>query len=54
MDIGLRGDATDIKAGTSHLRTLENRDLQTLFGGVFSGAVTAWPRADDDEISCCH
>ena len=51
MDVGLRGDAADIKTGASHLRALEDRDLQALFGGVFSGAVTAWPRADDDPVT---
>ena len=54
VNVGLRGDAADIETGASHLRALEDRDLQALFGGVFSGAVTAWPRADDDQISLSH
>ena len=54
VDIGLRGDAAHIETSTTHVVALEDDDLQALLGGIFSGAVTAWPRADDDEISCCH
>ena len=54
VDVGLRGDAAEIETGASHLRALEDRDLQALFGGVFSGAVTAWTRTDDDQISLSH
>ena len=54
MDIGLRGNTTHIQASATHLRVLEDCDLQALFGSVFSGAVATRPRADDDKISCCH
>ena len=50
MDIGLRGDTADIEAGASDIGVLEDDDLQALLGGIFSGAVTSWPRADDDQI----
>ena len=54
MDVGLGGDTAYIKTGAAHLRALEDNDLQALLGSIFSGAVTAWPRADDDEISFFH
>jgi hypothetical protein len=54
VDVGLGGNATYVEAGASHFASLENRDFKALLGGIFSGAVTAWARADDDEISCCH
>ena len=54
MDVGLRGDTADIETGASHLRALEDRDLQALFGGVFSGAITTRPRTYYYQISCCH
>ena len=50
MDIGLRGDTADVETGASDIGVLEDDDLQALLGGIFSGAVTAWPRADDDQI----
>ena len=50
VDVGLRGDAADIETGASHLRALEDRDLQTLFGGIFSGAVTTRASADNNQI----
>jgi hypothetical protein len=51
VDIGLRGDTAYIETGASHLGGFEDHDLQSLFGGVFSGAVTAWARADDNQIN---
>ena len=48
VDIGLRGDAAHIEAGAAHVVALEDDNLQTLLGGIFSGAVTPRPRADDD------
>ena len=54
MYIGLCGDTTHIQACTANIVAFEDNYLQTLFGGIFSGAVTSRPRADDDEIRCCH
>ena len=50
VNVGLRGDAADIETGASHLRAFENHDLQTLFGGVFSGTVSARASADYNQI----
>ena len=50
VDVGLRGDAADIETGASHLRTLEDHDLQALFGGVFCGAISARASADYNQI----
>ena len=54
VDIGLRRDTANIQTGASHLSILEDDDFRALLGSIFSGAVTARPRADDNEISCCH
>ena len=54
MDVGLRGDATHIETGAPYVVTLEDHNLQALFGGIFSGTVATRPRADDNQISCCH
>lgn len=52
VDIGLGGDAAHIEACAAHLASLEDRDLQTLSGGIFSGAVATRPRTDDNQICC--
>ena len=54
VDEGLRGDTAHIETSTSHLCALEDDDLQTLLGCVFSGAVTSRSSTDDNQISCCH
>ena len=51
VDVGLRGDAADIETGAPDGSFLEEGHLQSLLGGVFSSAVTAWTRTDDDQIS---
>ena len=54
VNVCLRGDATHIQTCSSHLASLVDDDLQTLFGSIFSGTVTARSRTDNDQISCCH
>jgi hypothetical protein len=54
VDIGLGGDAAYIETGSTHVATLEDHDLQALFGSIFSGAVASGPRADDDKIKAIH
>ena len=54
VNVGFRGDTAYIQARASHLASLEDDDLQTLFGSIFSSAVTARSRTDNDQISCCH
>ena len=51
MHIGLRGNTADIEAGASDMIPFEDRHLQALLGGIFSGAVAAWASADDNEIT---
>ena len=54
MHIGLGGDTTHIQAGATYLRTFEDNHLQALLSGIFSGAVTTWARADDNQINLRH
>ena len=50
MNVCLRRNTTYIQTSASHLSVLEDYHLQALLGSVFSGAVTAWARADDNQI----
>ena len=50
----LRGNATNVQTGPSDVLPFDNDNLQTLFRSIFSGAVSTWSSADDDEVSFCH
>ena len=50
MDVGLRGNAPHVQTCTTNIVGLEDNDFQPLLGGIFSGAVTARSRADDEKV----
>ena len=54
MHVSLSWNTTHIKTCTTNLRALEDNNLQAFLGCIFSGAVTAWARADDNQISFVH
>lgn len=54
MHIRLCGDTATVEAGTPHLVLFDNHYMQSLSGGILSGAVTTRSRADNNQVSCCH
>jgi hypothetical protein len=54
MDVGLGGYAAHVETGATNVSFLENNDLQALLGGIFSGAITAWACADNNQINFRH
>ena len=54
MNVGLRRYTTHIQTGSSHVVTFEDCDLQAVLGGIFSGAVTSRPRANDNYVCANH
>ena len=50
MDVGLGGNAPHVQTCTTNIVGLEDNYLQSLFGGIFSGAVTARSRTDDEKV----
>jgi hypothetical protein len=54
MNIGLSRYTPHIETSSTNIRTLEDYHLQTLFGGIFSGAVPTRARTDDNQINLRH
>ena len=51
MNVGLRGDASHIQAGSAHLSFLDDGDLQSLLRSIFSSTIASWACTDDEDIS---
>ena len=54
VDIALRGDATHIEARASQLATLEDDNLQALFGSIFCSAIAPRARTNHNQINFNH
>ena len=48
------GDTAHVQACAADRALLEKGDIQAPLRSIFSGAVAAWPRADDNQVILVH